>query len=126
MGKARLSILIARIKSQLENIEKLFSKMEERKTPKSSAEWESVAFRLHNLYCAFEDLFKIVAETFENQIEEKARYHTELPQRMAIEVEGIRPAPLSPETVRLLDNLRSFRHFSAGPIPLNSMYENCA
>jgi len=111
MEKARLSILIARIKSQVSNIEKLFSKVEERKTPKSSAEWESLAFRLHNLYCAFEDLFKIVAETFENQIDEKSRYHAELLKRMAIEIEGIRPALLSPETVRLLDNLRSFRHF---------------
>ncbi|MGO0121842.1 hypothetical protein [Desulfothermobacter acidiphilus] len=111
MEKARLSILVARIKSQVESIEKLFAKVEERKEPKSSAEWESLAFRLHNLYCGFEDLFKIVAEAFENQIEAKSRYHAELLKRMAIEIEGIRPALLSPETVRLLDNLRSFRHF---------------
>ncbi|RDV84796.1 hypothetical protein [Ammonifex thiophilus] len=58
MEKARLSILVARIKSQVETIEKLFAKVEERKEPKSSAEWESLAFRLYNLYCGFEDLFK--------------------------------------------------------------------
>ncbi|HAA90553.1 MAG TPA: hypothetical protein DCE07_08330 [Peptococcaceae bacterium] len=41
MEKARLSILIARIKSQVSNIEKLFSKVEERKTPKSSKAYTS-------------------------------------------------------------------------------------
>ncbi len=104
-------MLKAKIKSQVETIEKLFAKVEERRAPQSSAEWESLAFRLHNLYCAFEDLFKIVADAFENQIEEKTRYHAELLKRMAMEIEGVRPALLSSETVRLLDNLRSFRHF---------------
>lgn len=38
----------------------------------------------HNLYCAFEDLFKIVAETFENHIQDKSKYHQELLKRMDI------------------------------------------
>ena len=71
---------------------------------------ESVGYQLHNLYCAFEDLFKIVAETFENHIQDKSKYHLELLKRMAISIEGIRPRLLSQECFLLLDNLRSFRH----------------
>jgi hypothetical protein len=71
---------------------------------------ESVGYQLHNLYCAFEDLFKIVAETFENHVQDKSKYHQELLKRMAISIEGVRPRLLSQECFLLLDNLRSFRH----------------
>jgi hypothetical protein len=111
LDKAQLSILKAQVSNQVEAIENLFEKVEVRKNPQSSAEWESLAFRLHNLYCAFEDLFKIVAGFFENQLDDKSKYHMELLKRMMIEIEGIRPALLNPRTVRLLDNLRAFRHF---------------
>jgi hypothetical protein len=97
--------------NQVETIENLFEKVEERKSPESSAELESLAFRLHNLYCAFEDLFKLVAGVFENQIDDMGKYHVELLKRMMIEIEGVRPALLKPKTIRLLDNLRAFRHF---------------
>jgi len=38
------------------------------------------------------------------------RYHTDLLRRMRVEIEGVRPALLSPETFGLLDELRRFRH----------------
>ena len=69
-----------------------------------------MGYQLHNLYCAFEDLFKIIAETFENNIQDKSRYHLELLRRMSISIEGVRPRFLSQESFLLLDNLRSFRH----------------
>jgi hypothetical protein len=56
---------------------------------------ESLGYQLHNLYCAFEDLFKIVSETFENHIQDKSKYHQELLKRMTISIEGVRP-PLPP------------------------------
>lgn len=66
---------------------------------------------MHNLYCAFEDPFEIVAMTFENNIHDKGRYHLELLKRMTIAIQGVRPSLLSEEVFVLLDNLRSFRHF---------------
>jgi hypothetical protein len=51
-----------------------------------------------------------VAETFENHIQDKSKYHQELLKRMAISIEGVRPRLLSQECFQLLDNLRSFRH----------------
>ena len=111
MEQERLALLRAEIDAQLKEIESIYGKLEERKRKRGKAAVESLGYQLHNLYCAFEDLFKIVAATFENHIEDKNRYHLELLKRMAIPIEGVRPALLSQKNYTLLDNLRSFRHF---------------
>ena len=110
MEKEGLAILKAEIKAQTKEIENVYVKLEERKREKGKAAVESIGFQLHNLYCAFEDLFKLVAETFENHIQDKSRYHVEILKRMTLAIEGVRPPLLSPESFALLDNLRSFRH----------------
>ena len=111
MEEERLSLLKASIEAQRREIERIFGKIEERRHGKSVAELESLAYQLHNLYCAFEDLFRIVADFFENRIDDRARYHRELLWRMKVSIEGVRPALLSEESYRLLDSLRAFRHF---------------
>ncbi len=111
MDKAQLVILRADISALVRQIGMIYDKIEERKQAKSETELESLAYQLHNLYCAFEDVFELVAGTFENRIEERGRYHAELLRRLTLGIEGIRPAFLSQESYRLLDNLRAFRHF---------------
>ena len=71
---------------------------------------DSLAYQIHNLYCAYEDLFKIVADFFENQIDESPKYHITLLKRMMINIEGIRPALLSRKSYEILEELRAFRH----------------
>lgn len=99
MEEERLSLLRAVVNNQKEEIESIFIKVEQRRDGKGAVNLESLAYQLHNLYCAFEDLFKIVANFFENHIEDKSKYHRELLLRMKISIEGIRPALL-----------RAFRH----------------
>lgn len=70
----------------------------------------SVAFYLHNLYCAFESIFQRVAEVFENQIPERAAWHAGLLHRMRLDIEGIRPHLVSSASFDSLDELRRFRH----------------
>ena len=70
----------------------------------------ALGYRLHNLYSAFESVFQRVAETFENQISDRAGWHAELLHRMTLNIEGIRPALISRETYECLDELRRFRH----------------
>lgn len=111
MEKAQLAVLRAEIETQLKEIKEIYARIEERRKKKDQITIESLGYQLHNLYCAFEDLFEIVARTFENQIENKSRYHSELLKRMAISIEGVRPALISKESYPLLDNLRAFRHF---------------
>ncbi len=72
---------------------------------------ESVAYQMHNLYNATEDLFKIIATYFENNMTDTAKWHSLLLQRMSQEIEGVRPAVISEETFLLLNTLRGFRHF---------------
>lgn len=113
MDEARFSILQSEIETQIGVIESIYKKIEERikDMEKSESSLESSAYQLHNLYCAFEDLFRIVANFFENTIENRRSSHIELLRRMSISIEGIRPALLSAEAYKLLDNLRAFRHF---------------
>ena len=110
MEKAKTAILKAEIQSQLSEIEKAYQRIEERKNPKTRVELESLSFWLHNLYCAFEDLFEIVARFFENNITSREHYHIELLKRMTVSIQGVRPALLSDKAYILLDKLRAFRH----------------
>lgn len=113
MEKEKLSILKAEINYQTTEIEKIIQKIEDRKKENMEDEkiLESLAYQLHNLYCAFEDLFKIIARFFENNIEDPSRYHIELLNRMTLDIEGVRPQLLSKELAHSLDDLRAFRHF---------------
>lgn len=69
-----------------------------------------VAYHLHNLYSAFEDVFQRVAEAFENQVSDRTQWHAQLLRRMTLDIEGIRPRLLSLEVFDCLDELRRFRH----------------
>ena len=110
MEKGRLSLLRASIKAQGTEIERIFERIEERRRGKGEANLESLAYQLHNLYCAFEDLMKIVADFFENHIDDSAHYHSALLWRMKMPIEGVRPALLSETSYKLLESLRAFRH----------------
>lgn len=111
MEEERLSLLKSTVNAQQQEIEKIFARIEERKERQEPVYIESLAYQLHNLYCAFKDLFKIVADFFENRIEDTSRFHQELLWRMKLHIEGIRPALFSEESYRRLNSLRAFRHF---------------
>jgi uncharacterized protein YutE (UPF0331/DUF86 family) len=111
MEKEKLVIVKSDVDSQLREIESLYDKISEREKIKSEYAIESIAYQLHNVYCAIEDVFKIIAAAFENNVEDKSKYHAELLKRMTQTFEGIRPNVISKETYRMLDNLRAFRHF---------------
>lgn len=112
MEKADLSILRAELLHQRRIIDMLISKIDERKRDyvEDPRFTESLAYQVHNLYCAFEDLFQIVAKFFENNIEDASRYHIELLRRMTLDIDGVRPALISRELSLALDEIRAFRH----------------
>lgn len=112
MDRARLKLLEAEVQAQLDKVEQIYGELEDRAAhiDHSLGYVESAAYQLHNLYSAVEDLFKIVAGAFENNIADLSRWHTELLRRMTLTIEGIRPALISKESAELLDELRSFRH----------------
>jgi predicted nucleic acid-binding Zn ribbon protein len=69
------------------------------------------ALRTQQFYTAIEDLFKQIAKSFENHVENLNSFHKELLVRMATEVPNIRPSVLSKQSLILLDKVRAFRHF---------------
>jgi predicted nucleotidyltransferase len=102
--------------AQLELIKRIAAQLEQRAAGLRSDDiirLESVAYQIHNLYNAVEDLLKIVATYFENNITDTAQYYTALLKRMNQIIPKIRPALISEETFVILNGLRGFRHFSS-------------
>ena len=102
----------AELREHYNTVQQIYERINSRQsTFKNTSEGvDSMAYQIHNLYGAYEELFETAANFFENQIE-GARYHADLLRRMKIRIEGMRPNLLSESTYRLLDELRRFRHF---------------
>lgn len=71
---------------------------------------DSVALNLHGYYSGFERIFTHIAETVDGRLPSGENWHELLLRQMMSEVPKIRPAVISAETGRLLDELRRFRH----------------
>lgn len=109
MSKERLAVLLGYLQNQRLEINNLFAIIKNTST-ENEEKTVYLGYMLHNLYCALEDLFKRVAETFENNVDDLSRYHRDLLRRMSFELPGVRPALLTVQTYRTLDELRRFRH----------------
>ena len=70
----------------------------------------AIGYFLHNLYSAFENIFLHIAKCFENQLDDKKGWHSELLRRMKMEISDVRPAVISDRAYRAMDELRRFRH----------------
>jgi hypothetical protein len=126
MGKRFMqekALLLERtIERDLKAIEEIYEAID--RTPFGAGEEELIvlAYRLHNLYNAFENIFQNIAVFFENNLDDRARWHSQLLQRMLLDLTPIRPAVIDEETLDKLDELRRFRHVfrSAYTIKLDS------
>jgi len=107
----RLHLLRLDVETELAAIERIFAALHQSDVdlddPRSTI---VVGYYLHNLYNAFENLFHLVAEAFENHIPDPSRWHTLLLDRMGRDIEGIRPRLIGESALKVLDELRRFRH----------------
>jgi uncharacterized protein YutE (UPF0331/DUF86 family) len=113
MEREQIAGLTAELTAQRRLIERVYQRLGDRTalglgTP---AQRDSVAYQIHNVYCAVEDLLKLVANAFENRIGAGSEWHRTLLLRLSQPVQGIRPAFLADETFDVLNRLRGFRHF---------------
>ena len=69
----------------------------------------ALAYTIHNLYNAIENYFLRIAKFFENNLE-PGTWHRDLVNRMATEIEDLRPALLEREALPDFHELRAFRH----------------
>ena len=84
MDEGAFAVLDAELRARCREIDRIANRVEERRRTfhqDAVAEVDSLAYQLHNLYSAFEQLFEEVARFFENRVDE-ARYHADLLRRM--------------------------------------------
>lgn len=72
-------------------------------------DYVALAYTMVNLYNIIESYFLRISKTFENNLEPTS-WHKHLLQRMGLEIEGVRPAFMTPQDYPFFDKLRAFRH----------------
>ena len=110
-----ITVFLAEFDFQIKQVLKVYAIIEEKKVvfrKKAIAREmvESTGYWLHNLYSAFEDLFKLTAGFWENNVKIDGDFHVNLLKRMLVHIEQVRPALISEESYRFLNELRGFRH----------------
>src|ERR671938_1630563 len=87
-------VLARSIQHDLQAIERIYQLIDEPDLSDNTGEESLIvlAYRLHNLYNAFENIFQNIASTFENNLDDASRWHVQLLQRMRLDVRPIRPA----------------------------------
>lgn len=111
----RVLVFLAEFDFQVKQIRDIYMTLQ-RKVPlfeKKTVAQESVesaGYWLHNLYSAYEDLFKLVAGFWENSLSSNGKFHVQLLKRMLLNIKDVRPALLSEDGYRILNELRGFRH----------------
>lgn len=105
-------LLERRIQDDLRAIDEIHRALEGTSlSPEASEETTIVAgYRLHNLYNAVENIFRSIAEAFENQLHDRERWHSELLRRMTLDLRPVRPAVIDERAYECLDELLRFRH----------------
>lgn len=71
---------------------------------------DSAALNLQSAYNGVERLFEIIARDVDGERSAGSNWHQQLLRQMAMEVDSIRPAVISADSLYGLDNYRAFRH----------------
>jgi hypothetical protein len=114
MNSERMRILKAELLADMLVLEELEGKYRlihaklERIEP-DEFDYVGLAYTIVNLYGIIENYCLRIAKYFENDVD-KLNWHRDLIKRLALEIDGIRPALLRSKDVPLIDELRAFRH----------------
>jgi hypothetical protein len=111
----RILVFLAEFDYQVEQIKEIYITLQRKvpsleRQPVTQELVESAGYWLHNLYSAYEDLFKLVAGFWENSLSLDGEFHVQLLKRMLLNIKDVRPALLSGVGYRILNELRGFRH----------------
>ncbi|MEE8523897.1 MAG: antitoxin, partial [Thermoanaerobaculia bacterium] len=73
-------VLERNIRDDLEVIDRLFAELADVDLGPATPEEQLIVagYRMHNLYNAFENIFRNIARAFENSLEERSGWHAEL------------------------------------------------
>lgn len=106
--------LIERIHLELKEISRVLARMNEgwKRARHSHDDYylDGVALNLHGFYMGIERILAHIAETIDGNMPHSDNWHILLLQQMTVEIPRIRPAVISLETGKKLDEYRKFRH----------------
>lgn len=109
--KEEIPLLVAEIKDELSKLKILVQKLSSQKNRTEEEEIaESAALRLHNFYTGCERIFKLIASEVNGGVPHELDWHKRLLTQMALEIDEIRPAVISLQTRKDLEELLRFRH----------------
>ena len=80
---------------------------------------------LHDFYSAVERMFRYIATEIDDDLPTGSSWHIQLLQRMATDLETIRPAVLDRTTARQLDEYLRFRHLFRNMYGFDLEWERC-
>ncbi len=112
--KEKLSLLKSEIADDKSRIDRLLERFEEvwneYNRKKEYSLLVECAFTVNQVYTGVERIFRNIAVTFENNIDERL-WHRALLDRMRLDIEDIRPKLLSDTAHDNLNELLAFRHY---------------
>lgn len=109
--REEIPVLVTEIKAEVSKLERLAQRLSSQTGRLGSDEiLESAALRLHNFYTGCERIFKLIASEVNGALPDTQDWHKRLLTQVALEVEQVRPAVVSEETRRELEELLGFRH----------------
>ncbi len=108
----KIIFLIQTIRRGIEDIEAIYRQLDSHPLEADAAEDTLIviAYHLHNLYNAFENIFQNIAAVFENSLDDVDKWHAQLLERMQLDVLPLRPAVIDRAAYEALEELRRFRH----------------
>jgi hypothetical protein len=116
LREAAIRTLISEIRYDLDSLDEIVEEMSQafrlsQDRQLSSIEIRGCASLIHDFYTCLESIFQRIAAEINSNYPSGSNFHRRLIRSMAMDVEGVRPAVISPELLEELDELRKFRHF---------------
>lgn len=114
MSHEKFSPLISEIKVERRNLSNLVNEMEslsaEIKDEPTGVELRAAGSILHDFYTGLEKIFRLIAVEIDGNIPSGEEWHKRLLDRMAIEVEDLRPPIIDDSLKEQLSEYLRFRH----------------
>lgn len=108
-----LRVLKSEVRSDIETARHLAKEAADmfhlKSEPRPNETIYATALLLHHFYSAFESAFERIAKALDGDLPSGVDWHRQLLQRMALDIDDVRPAVLSPSAVVALDEYRRFR-----------------
>ena len=110
MDAGGLTILLKEMEADCAVAQDAAQKAARRLREESPGHLEACAYELARFYNVVERMFERLCEEFENHFEKRGDFHEKLIQRLALDLEGIRPAFIPKDQMADVRELKGFRH----------------